>query len=97
MKNTITLELKGIDFVNTRYTDNGNCAISKALKRQEGQQFPNTGTDSVFLYPDLAQTERVYYAFDYYGETEFGDDKDKAYHSGYGENVIRTIILTKRA
>ncbi len=87
---TIKLELKGIDFKDTDFMDNKDCAMSKAVKRQLNTSDVESGVKNAFINGITYSINRNY------GCYEFELDEQQAASNGYSEDeVIRTLTLTK--
>lgn len=89
MKNEIELPLKAKHFIDTRFTSNCNCAISKAAK----DLFK---TNDVMEHVDRLYIEKIEYVHKDYGGNDFHADKIKAESETDIETIIRVIILNKK-
>ncbi len=92
----ITLHLLPIDFKLTQFTNNFNCALAKAFKRQEGHKYVSESLDNISVRDSKDGNELVTYRHDYYGNDEFNDDRKIAEAAGWDSDVvIRTLKLRK--
>ena len=94
---TIILELRAVDFFQTSYTSNNNCAISKAYKRQINKD-ADISTTSFDV--DLNQNklgEKHYKIKGAYLPHEFWSDQDDAIKADFSSDVVvRKITLTEQ-
>ncbi len=89
----LTIELKPIDFKDTKYSDNCNCALSKAFKRIEGLPEYDRVSEAVCSI-NVADDSGILadYSHEEYLFLDFEDDQEKAEALGWdSDQVIRTI------
>lgn len=86
---TITLQIKAKHFKSATFKSSQNCAIANAAKDRFGSQH--------IIYEALQQVRvaQKYYKHTPYHAPDFDADEAKARWHGYGEQLIREIVLTR--
>lgn len=90
MKSEIILKLQAQDFNGTHFMQ-GQCAIEKALSRQEGVYALEAVKTTVLI----SESDRAEYEHEYYGYDDFNQDKEACDIVLDRTTVIRTLTLKK--